>query len=195
MLLDDPTALDLYDEEFEGLELDEAELPSKTLTDCVFRGCRLQAAVLDHWTLLDCTFEECDLSLVRLDGLRAQGVRFRHCKLRGVDWVAAASLRLLELEDCMLDDASFLELDLTGIVLRRCRLRNALFSGAVLQGADLRGSDLRGARFDGADLRKADLREAQSYAFDPRTTRAGGARLNLPEAAVLLAEMGLRVEP
>lgn len=53
------------------------------------------------------------------------------------------------------------EMDLSGVDLSGCDLRNAALAGVILRNANLRGSDCTNANFRFADLSGTDLRDAE----------------------------------
>jgi len=190
----DPDVRNVVDDEIVGTNFCGEQIDDKVIEDCTFRECRFVGAVLTDCRFVTCTFEDCDLSGVVLSGVALHEVRFLRCKLRGVDFAEAFSLRLPEFEECMLDQAGYVGVALPGLTLEKCSAREACFQDAKLQRANFCGTDLHGALFSGADLRKADLRNAKDYVIDPRVTRVEGARASLPEAAAMLIALGVRLD-
>lgn len=109
-------------------------------------------------------------------------LRARSVKMRGL-------LRVLNSHHLWLNGdvegerADLSYVDLQGVSLADCNLRNADFSGADLSHADLKGADLSCANLSGAEMRKADLRsaklcDADLSDADLRETRLTGADLS-----------------
>lgn len=168
--------------------------PGSRFEGCVFRGTCLQERDLGGARFVDCTFDGANVSVARVVGCAFQGTTFRGCKAVGVDWTAAARLTAVVFEECDLTQSAFLGMDLRRLVLRRCRAREVVLAEADLSDADLSGSDLTGARFGRTKLARADLRRATGYVLHPAENDLRGARVTLPEAASLLAALGLVVD-
>jgi uncharacterized protein YjbI with pentapeptide repeats len=94
----------------------------------------------------------------------------------------------------VLDECAFVKLDLRDVVLRRCRLRDAVFAESDLSGADLRDADLTGAQFLRTKLAGADLRGARGYVIHPADNDVRGLRASMPEAAGLVTALGVVLE-
>ena len=148
-------------------------------------------------TFLECTFVGCDLTLARMGGATVRGTRFEDCRLLGVDlgaWRADGLGIEAAFVACDLDRAQAHHVDLRACTFEGGRARASAWTGADLRGVAFDGVDLTGARFEGCDLRDADLRGARGYRLDPTRNRVAGLRVALPEAATLLAELGLRLD-
>ncbi|MCE9635264.1 MAG: pentapeptide repeat-containing protein [Planctomycetes bacterium] len=169
-------------------------VPGSAFEDCTFRGTNLQGADLSACRFVDCTFVEANLSLARLAGASFRGVVFRECKLAGVDWTQAARLVSVTFETSVLDDGAFMRLPLKGAVLRECRARRAVFTETDLRESDLSGTDFTGATFGATKLAGANLRRAIGYWIDPTQNDLRGASVSLPEAATLIAALGVLVD-
>ena len=83
-----------------------------------------------------------------------RGVELSHVDLR------MANMRTVDLSGATLDHVDLAGADLSGGVLRRCRIESSDLSHALLAGADLTGATLRDCRCDAALLAEARLRDA-----------------------------------
>ena len=179
---------------FESEDASGVALGERVFEDCAFRACRFVGTSFDATRLSGCVLEDCDLSGAALAGASLHETRLLRRRPRGVDVAAARSLRGVVFLDCVLDDTSWIDADVPGLVLRGGSAVRACFQGARLRGADLRRLDLTDALFGGTDLREADLREARGYALDPGANRVAGMRVTWPDAAALLGALGVRLE-
>jgi len=164
-----------------------------TFERCSFDGVNLQSADLSRCRFLECRFASSNLSVARVAAAVFQDAAFRDSKLSGIDWTCVARLSVVAFETCVLDQCAFVGMDLRKIVMRGCRLREAVFAEANLGEADLRDADLTGAQFAKTKLAKADLRGARGYVIDPRANVVAGMRASMPEAAALVIALGVDV--
>ncbi|CAN5164747.1 pentapeptide repeat-containing protein [soil metagenome] len=162
----------------DGIDAGEVDLRGSRFEGCAFSACTLRLASLLDVQFNDCTFVACDLMGVDLTRAR---------------WPQFALAEAIRFVECRLDYANLHGLALEGAVFYGCSMIEADLGEAVLREADLRFSDLTGARFTAADLSQADLTGALGYAIHPEHTRLAQTVVSLPEAAVVLQEMGMVV--
>jgi uncharacterized protein YjbI with pentapeptide repeats len=192
--LESLTAGETFDDQvFEGLDLSDFDFSGKDFTRCTFRNLKLQQTRWPRARLEDCIFEGCDLTQMQPLDVGAHGVRFKGCKLMGVEWTKASLNPRLEFEECSLRYASFVDTHLRRTPFLRCNLVEASFIGTDLSEADFSSSDLTGATFQGSSLLKADLRQTKGLFLDPTKNRVKGARISMEAAALLATSFGMRV--
>jgi uncharacterized protein YjbI with pentapeptide repeats len=121
-------------------------------------------------------------------------VRFRGCRLGGINWSQSRKLEAVSFDSSQLNDGSFLGLRLDGCAFTDCVARGTTFRDANLAKASFRGSNLSMAEFVNCDLRGADFRGATDYALSPVENRVEKARFSLPEAVNLLKGFGIVLE-
>ncbi|MFC1403924.1 MULTISPECIES: pentapeptide repeat-containing protein [Streptacidiphilus] len=167
------------------LDTDWTEVVSSgtVFDECTFAGVRFNASRHSGAAFTNCTFRNCTFFDTRFTDCKLVGSVFQRCtfnlfQVSGGDWsyvgLAGADLRQATVED---------------VRMREADLGAARLDRAVLTGTDLSGAVLQGATFTGADLRGSDL-----SALDPLTVELRGARIDLPQAAVIATALGLRVE-
>ncbi len=185
------------DARFVGLRL-SGTLEGAQFRDCVFEECDLRELRLLACELNDSDLLGCDLRLLDVQGSRFGGVTLEACHAVGVQWHRADTSvqRPLEVDaqDSILSFCSFVGLDLRKRRFEGCTMHEALFEACDLRDASLRHSDLAGTLFKGCDLRGADLRTARNYAIVASDNRVEGLHVALPDAAGLLAGMGVVLE-
>lgn len=199
---------------FVGLGLEELDLSRLDFSDCTFERCQMghvdfTAARLEntHWIgcrgtqvnwsaarVTDSQFRNCDLNNSRWYCSTLSHVRFEGCKLTGANFSAASTLGL-SFDDCLLVSSA-----LTGISFYKSILRNLDFSDADLSDCDFReavfveGGSLGNSRVNGAKFFNADLREVNLQGLHLKNAQQfKGAIISRSQAAVLLAELGLRI--
>ncbi|MFQ5959085.1 MAG: pentapeptide repeat-containing protein [Alphaproteobacteria bacterium] len=188
----------LRDSDFSEAVLNRADLTGARFTNARLVGAKLLGANLADARIDGADFADADLTGARLGGIDLADARFAGARLnRGTQelrprlrhlieqhqkWIASngADGQRARIEDEDLSYVSFERMNLSGIVMQGCRLRDADFSHAVvmmgkladcelrganfasanLEGTNLSGSDLSGANFDQADLRPIEIREA-----------------------------------
>lgn len=193
-----PTSGERYaDVRFVGVRLG-GTLEGAHFRDCIFEECDLRTL-----RLVDCEFNDtdllgCDMRLLDVQGSRFGGVTLEACHVVGVEWHRASisAERPLEVDaqDSILSFCSFVGLDLRKRRFEGCTMHEVLFEACDLRDASLRHSDLAGAQFEGCDLRGADLRAARNYAIVASANRVEGVRAALPDAAGLLAGLGIELD-
>jgi len=184
------------DERFVGLRL-SGTLIGASFRDCVFEECDLRELRLHRCDFVDSDLLACDLGLLDVAESRFGGVTLEACHAVGIVWSRAdTSGRLLEVDvkDSVLNFCTFDGLDLRTRRFEGCTIHEALFSNCDLRDASFRHSDLAGSQFEGCDLRGADVRTARHYAIVANRNRVEGLRASLPEAAGLLAGLGIDLD-
>ena len=179
----------LADLDWSGREIKGVDFES-----CVLRSCVLSKASLARCRFLDCTFESCDLGLVKVPNTRLRGVKFKNCKLIGVNWSPLSAAVSVSFEKCQLNYSNFAGLDLRLTEFIGCSAREADFSDCDLSEAVFTGTDLLGARFAGTNLGKSDFRGATNYQIDPTANKVRKAKFSLPEAVSLLRGLDIVID-
>jgi fluoroquinolone resistance protein len=187
--------------DFENTHFTAASLVSAgDLEGAEFHNCRFEGvaavtfAPFKKLRFFECRFELCDLSNWKLTGHIFREPIFENCKLVGINWAGASTLRDPSFNDCKMDLASFQGLDLRRLRATSSSLREADFASCQLMDADFSGSQLAGAVFTGARLDGADFRSAEEYFVDPAHTKVKGMKVRFPGAASLLVALGVRIE-
>jgi fluoroquinolone resistance protein len=187
------------DVNFERKKLDKTRIDSSTFANCRFVGCSLVAAVLQSCRFLHCSFTDCDLSLLELTGSEFVSVAFEGSKLVGVDWTRVQSNRPalgkpLSFTSSILNQSTFIGLDLREIKLTDCVVHEADFRESNLTGAVFNQTDLQGSLFMDTNLSSADFRSARNYHIEPTKNNIRGARFSMPEAISLLNALDIELD-
>ena len=167
---------------FADVDLSDFENRGGTFDACTFRGIRFNASTHLDAAFTNCTFVGCNFFDVRFTGSKLVGSTFDRCTfdlmaVEGGDW------SLVGLPGADLRKATF-----RGVRLREADLSGAQFNGAAVRDTDLSGAILRGASFRGTDLRGSDL-----SALDPRACDVQDALIDVEQAMVIAAALGLRL--
>jgi fluoroquinolone resistance protein len=151
-------------------------------TDCTFRGVRFNVSEHTGAAFDNCTFSNCNFFGATFTDCKFVGAMLARCSfdrlvVRGGDW-SFAGLAGADLRTSTFEDVRMREADLTGA---RC-------DGAVLRRLDLSGAALGKASFERCDLRGSDLSN-----LDPWSASLTGAIIDIAQAAVIAASMGLDI--
>jgi uncharacterized protein YjbI with pentapeptide repeats len=167
---------------FMDVDLSDFEDRGASFDTCTFRGIRFNASVHIDAAFTNCTFVGCNFFDVRFTGCKLVGSTFERCAfdllaVEGGDWSLVG-----------LPGADLRKTRFHGVRLREADLTGARFDGASVRDTDLSGAWLRGASFHGADLRGSDL-----SALDPRVCDVADALIDVEQALVIAAALGLRI--
>ncbi|MEV6963854.1 pentapeptide repeat-containing protein [Hamadaea sp. NPDC051192] len=184
--------LDWYGEDLTGqthtrvafveVDLTEAIGQNATFTECTFRGVKFNASVHTDAAFINCTFTQCGFFDVSFTGCKLVGSMFDGCAydlmtVTGGDWsfvgLPGADLRRTKFE---------------GV-----RMREADLTGARLDGGSFRRVDLSGAWLAKSSMIGSDLRGSDLTALDPLTVQLAGAIIDVDQACVVAARLGLDV--
>nr|WP_180202951.1 pentapeptide repeat-containing protein [Pseudomonas sp. SbOxS1]NYU02528.1 pentapeptide repeat-containing protein [Pseudomonas sp. SbOxS1] len=190
----DLSRLDFSDCTFERCQIGHADFTAAQLENTLWVGCR---GTLVNWSsarVTDSQFRSCDLNNSTWYCSTLSQVHFEGCKLTGANFSSASTLGL-SFNDCLLVSSA-----LTGISFYKSTLRNLDFSDADLSDCDFReavfieGGSLSHTRVNGAKFFNADLREVNLQGLHLKNAQQfKGAIISKLQAAVLLAELGLRI--
>jgi uncharacterized protein YjbI with pentapeptide repeats len=100
--------------------------------DCAFDHGNLGGRDLVGAKFVDCTFDTCDLVVAKVVDCVFLRVRFRGCRLGGINWSQARTLDSVAFENCQLNDGSFVGLRLEDCAFTDCVARGAIFRDANL---------------------------------------------------------------
>ncbi|GAA3981427.1 pentapeptide repeat-containing protein [Streptomyces plumbiresistens] len=190
------------DGDYDGLEFAQTDFAGQDgrgarFMDCVLTGCALDETRLHHARFLDSV----------LTGIRGVGTDLAESTLRDVELVDAR-LGGVQLHGAVLERVLIRGGKIDYLNLRTARLKDVVFQGCVLVEPDFGGArlervefvdcELKGVDLSAATLKDVDLRGAASLEIARGVDRLAGAVISPAQlmdlAAVLAAEMGIRVE-
>lgn len=179
---------------FEDLDCGGLDLSGKSFRQCVFTHVRLAEATLKGCTFEDCELEGCDATLARIDDAAFRDVRFRRCKLMGIDWTGVRGIAfVVSFEECTLSHGTFADRKMQGTLFRDCKAHEVAFMGVDLTKSVFHGTDLLGARFQDVVLVDADLSTAVHYHIAPQQNRLKRTKFSRDAALALAEELGVIV--
>ena len=187
---------EFFQAEFTDLRLNGEALEGKVFEECTFRKCSFESCALTDCAFVSSTFLDSNLSLAILTNTRFNDVVFERSKLTGVNWTKAGSPAVgspVRFERSTLDYGVFSGRKLRGWIFRECSLLEVDFSDADLTDAEFSKSNLDRAQFHHTNLKGAHFEGAYNYSINLETNSIRGASFSLPEAASLLAHLGIKL--
>lgn len=179
---------------FDRIDYKLTPLPKGEYEGCRFTGCDFSGADLSGVKFIDCVFAGCNLSLAKLTKTLLRDIRFKDCKMLGLQFYTCDAFGLaLGFEGCVLDNASFYKARLKKTVFKNTRLREVDFTDADLTGAGFDDCDLKSAAFDNTILEKADFRTSHNYSIDGERNRIKKALFSWPGVAGLLSKYDIDI--
>ena len=169
--------------------------PGGTFENCTFKGCDFSYADLSGRVFSDCLFEDCNLSLATVDNTGLQNVRFRHCKLSGVNFTKSQDFLLeMHFDGCMLDNAVFFRKKNKKANFTDCSMVETDFTEADLTDAKFNNCNLNRAFFSQTILKNADFRTSYNFTIDPDSNFIKKARFSVQGLPGLLAKYDIRID-
>jgi fluoroquinolone resistance protein len=201
---------DLSDSYFKGCKFFRCDFSRANLRDARFDDCTFieQGAIegchFEYSDLRDSSFKNCKLSMSNFKGARCFGIEFRHCDLKGANFIQASFSSQISnnmyfcsayITDCNLSYAN-----LERQCIEKCDLFENKWVGANLQGTSLKGSDLsRGSFSDDCwsqfYIQDCDLTNSELNGLDPRKVDLSGVKICSWQQEQLLEHLGLIVLP
>lgn len=188
------TGYEFVDQRFEETDFRGETIEGRTFEDCTFSRVNFNGSSFIRCRFLDCTFDQSDLSNLILLSSDLKNVKFKDCKLVGVNWTAASVLMHTTWQNSILNYGNFSGLDLRKSMMQNCVAREADFAETNFSEANLKETDFTAARFANTNLTKADLRQAKNYSIRPDSNKIQKAKFSLPEAMLLLYGLGIELE-
>jgi len=189
------TNKDFEDQKFHNLKNAQADLRSKTFSQCTFVNCDFTESNFTDSKFTECKFTQTNLSLATLDGFKLQDVRFSESKLVGVDFTRCNTFLFeINFHGCVLSGCNFSSLKLPGTSFKECTVKECDFVDADLTGSNFFKSNLKGSLFHHTNLSKVNLVDAKDFSINPETNKLEKAKVSLTEAVVLMEYLGLIIE-
>jgi uncharacterized protein YjbI with pentapeptide repeats len=183
------------DEIFDKIDYRKNRLPKGEYESCTFSNCDFSGSDLTDVQFLECEFVNCDLSLAKLTRTALRDVRFKDCKMLGLQFGTCNEFGLsFAFKGCKLQNASFYKTKIKKTVFESCDLDEADFSASDLSGSVFHECNLRSAMFEETNLEKADLRTACNYIINPEKNRIKKASFSLIGLPGLLFKYNIVIE-
>ncbi len=190
----DPKETDYYQKSFLAIKASNLTVKNKRFEDCKFDQLNLTDFETDNCQFINCTFKNSVLTPIKLTDSEFIDVSFKNCKMIGVDWTKAKTLRSLIFNTCKLNYSNFSLLKLSKTHIIDCEAKECVFTETDLSESKLNSTDFSGSNFLKTNLTKADFRGAKNYLIDINTNIIKHAKFSFPEVINLLKNLDIDVE-
>lgn len=144
---------------------------------------------------MDCEFIDCNLSMVQLAGSSLKTVRFKNCKLLGIQFQGCDDFLFdVRFQDCVLDYASFANKKMPKTQFLGCSLKEVTFIGTQLNNSVFDNCNLDRAIFNDTQLAGADFRTAYNYSIYPEFNPMKKAKFTTQGIVGLLDKYDIKIE-
>lgn len=185
----------IEDKEFIKIDFTEKGLPAGEYDNCRFSNCNFSNTNLSHIGFSDCEFNDCNMGMAKLGMTAFKNVRFIGSKLLGWHFEHCDPfLFSVQLDDSILDFASFYKMKLKKIVFKNCSLQEVDFTEADLSGSVFNNCNLAKAVFENTILEKADFRSSYNYSINPELNRVKKAKFSAAGVIGLLDKYDIEIE-
>lgn len=183
------------DAKFENIDYSEKELTKIEFIDCEFKNCNFTKSNLTNTDFIDCSFIACNFSMAVVNKLGIKTVKFKECKLMGIDFSKCNSfLFSASFNNCQLDYCSFFQMKMKKTLFVDCSLKEVDFVETDLTMVVFKNCDLLNSNFDRTNLEKADFRTAFNYSFDPEINKIKKAKFSKEGIIGLLYKYDIEIE-
>ena len=183
------------DQLYNKLDCSQEPLSKGEYENCTFTNCNFEEANLTDFKFIDCEFIDCNWSLALLHGTVLRDVKFKDCKMLGLQFENCNDFGLsFSFENCQLNHSTFFQMNIKKTIFRNCQLREIDFSETNLSNVIFDNCDLAQSIFVNSVLDKADFRTAYSYSIDPESNRLKKTRFSSVGISGLLDKYDIVIE-
>jgi len=166
----------------------------QSFENCSFTACDFGGANFNGKLFIDCVFDDCNLSLANVSDAGLQNIRFKNCKLSGVNFTKTRDFLFeMHFEGCILDNAVFFKKKNKKGTFKDCSMIETDLTEADLTDAKFENCNLNRAFFERTILRGADLSTSYNFIIDPDTNDIKKARFSVHGLQGLLAKYDIKV--
>jgi uncharacterized protein YjbI with pentapeptide repeats len=168
-------------------------LANSNYDNCKLIHCDFSNGDFSGLSFSECEFFGCNLSMVKLAKTAFKDVRFKNCKLLGLQFNECEDfLFSVDFDNCHLKLSSFYKLK--KMKFKSSNLQEVDFVEADLSNAVFDDCDLAGAIFENTIMEKADFRKAYNYSIDPQINKIKKAKFSITGVAGLLDRYDIEIE-
>ena len=185
----------IQDQNFDKLDYTQEPLAKGEYENSTFTNCNFEETNLNDIKFISCDFHDCNWSLAQLNGTVLREVKFRDCKMLGLQFETCNDFGLsFSFENCQLNHSTFFQMNIKKTIFRNCQLREIDFSESNLTNVVFDNCDLAQAIFINTVLDKADFRTAYNYSIDPESNRLKKAKFSILGISGLLDKYDIVIE-
>lgn len=180
-----------FSQAFTGIDAAGESFTEIVFENCTFQQCNFSSVRFYKCKFVDCVFTASNLSNIRVDYSKFFDTNFNESKLVGVDWTKADWPRFnftapISFSECIINDSSFFNLNLSELVLEHCKAHDVDFRNGNFTKAKFIFTDFSNSLFMKTNLQEADFSEAENYDIDIFNNEIKAARFSRLEAVRLL---------
>jgi uncharacterized protein YjbI with pentapeptide repeats len=188
-------ATDHSEQTFASQDFTEVSFRGQYYDDCHFVNCDFTNADFSQSSFENCSFENCNLNTIKVVNTKWQDIRFRHCRLSGIDFDDVSKMLFaVSFESCQLTYSHFKGLKIPKTRFLNSEIKECDFVEVDLSGSWFTGSSLADSNFEHCNLSKVDFRQSHGYAFDPWSNQIKKARFSSPEVLALLSQFDIEID-
>ena len=185
----------IQDQTFDKLNFTQEALIKAEYENCTFTNCNFEETNLTEFKFIDCEFLDCNWSLAMLHGTVLRDVKFKGCKMLGLQFETCNDFGLsFSFENCQLNHSTFFQMNIKKTIFRNCQLREIDFSESNLTNVIFDDCDLAQAIFVNTVLERADFRTAYNYSIDPENNRLKKAKFSILGISGLLDKYDIVIQ-
>ena len=185
----------IQDQTFDKLNFAQEPLNKAEYENCTFTNCNFEETNLTEFKFIDCEFLDCNWSLAMLHGTVLRDVKFKGCKMLGLQFETCNDFGLsFSFENCQLNHSTFFQMNIKKTIFRNCQLREIDFSESNLTNVIFDDCDLAQAIFVNTVLERADFRTAYNYSIDPENNRLKKAKFSILGISGLLDKYDIVIQ-
>lgn len=183
------------DRVYKGENFSENRLPRGEYENSTFINCLFANGDLSGIEFSQCLFESSDLSMVNISQSAFREVRFRSCKLLGVQFNYCNKFLLsVRFENCTMDFASFYQVPLKKGIFEDCKLEEVDFTESNLAEARFHNCNFFRAQFNNTILEAADFRTSYNFSIHPERNKIKKAKFSSQNIIGLLDVYNIKIE-
>ena len=185
----------IQDQIFDKVDFTHEPLSKGEYENCTFTNCNFEEINLTEFKFVNCEFQDCNWSLARLDGTVLREVKFKDCKMLGLQFETCNDFGLsFSFENCQLNHSTFFQMNIKKTIFKNCQLREIDYSETNLTNVIFDNCDLSQAIFAHSILDKADFRTAYNYSIDPENNRLKKAKFSVAGISGLLDQYDIIIQ-
>jgi fluoroquinolone resistance protein len=180
-----------YQVHFSKLTSANEIITSRSFEECGFTGSSFISSKFEKCRFLNCEFNDCVLSAIVPMDCRFIDVKFRNCKVIGIDWTKTQKVQELDFDKCQINYSNFRFLKIPGTKIMNSEAKEADFTETDLHNGDFQHTDFEKSRFFKTDLSNCNFRGATNYSIDVVNNVLKKTRFSLPEVVSLLNSLDI----
>ncbi len=184
-------ASSIFKQEFKSIKV----LAKSEYESCTFIGCDLSNTNVSGFIFEDCSFDACNLSLANLSQTALRSVKFKDCKLLGLQFDQCNPIGIaFTFTGCNLNNTSFFKVKAIGTKFQKCQMHEADFSQSDIRKSTFEDTDLLHAKFDQTNLEEVSFSTAYNYTLQPENNRLKKTRFSQSGIAGLVIHHSIIIE-